>query len=164
MRPGLGECQATEQHRGDDGHCIGFEQIRGHACAVADIVADVVGNHRRVARVVLGNAGFDLADKIGAHIRAFGENTATQAREDRDQRRPERQPDQRMQVLLQRQAHRLQRRKVAGHPKQPEADHQHAGDRPATKRNIHRLTNPMPRRFGGTDIGAHRHVHADIAG
>jgi hypothetical protein len=31
-----------------------FEQVRGHARAVADVVADVVGDDGRVARVVLG--------------------------------------------------------------------------------------------------------------
>ncbi len=164
MRTGVGQRQTAEQHGGDHGDCVGFEQIGRHAGAVAHVVADIVRNHRRVAWIVLGNAGLDLADKIGAHICALGENSATQAREDRDQRRPEGQPDQCMQVLLQWQPHALQHSKVARHAEQPQADHQHAGDRPATERHIHRLANAMPRRFGGADIGAHRHVHADIAG
>ena len=39
-----------EQHRRDDRHDIGFEQIRRHAGAIADIVADIVGDDGRVAR------------------------------------------------------------------------------------------------------------------
>ncbi len=78
-----GEC--TQQHGGDHCHCIGFEQVGSHAGAVADVVANVVSDHRRVARVILGNAGLDLAHKVGAHIRALGEDATTQTRKDRDQ-------------------------------------------------------------------------------
>ncbi|MNI28248.1 hypothetical protein D3C73_820160 [compost metagenome] len=83
---GLGQHQAAQQHGGDHGDRIGFKQVGGHAGAVADVVTDVVGDHRRVARVVLGNARFDLADQIGADIGPLGEDAAAQAREDRDQR------------------------------------------------------------------------------
>ena len=76
---------ACNQHRSDDGDGVGFEKIRGHAGAVADVVADVVGDDGRVAWVILGNTGFDLAHQIGAHVSALGEDAAAQAREDRDQ-------------------------------------------------------------------------------
>ena len=89
--------QAAEQHRRDDGDRVGLEQVGGHAGAVADVVADVVGDHRRIARVVFGNAGFDLADQVGADVGALGEDAAAESREDRDQRRAERQADQRVQ-------------------------------------------------------------------
>ena len=36
--------------------------------AVADIVADIVGDGGRFARIVLGDAGFHLADEIAADI------------------------------------------------------------------------------------------------
>ena len=75
-----------EQHRRDDRHDIGLEQIGRHAGAVADIVADIVGDDRRVARVVLGDAGLDLADEVGADIGALGEDAAAEPGEDRDQR------------------------------------------------------------------------------
>ena len=81
-----GEEDRAEQHGRDDGDGVGLEQVGGHAGAVADIVADVVGDHRRIARVVLGDAGLDLADEVGADIGALGEDAAAEAREDRDQR------------------------------------------------------------------------------
>ena len=49
---------------------VGLEQVGGHAGAVADVVADVVGDHGRVARVVLGDARLDLADEVGADVGA----------------------------------------------------------------------------------------------
>ena len=87
--------QAAEQHGGDQRDRIGLEQVGRHAGAVADVVADVVGDHRRVARIVLGNAGLDLADEVGADVGALGEDAAAQAREDRDQRAAEGEADQR---------------------------------------------------------------------
>ena len=79
------------------GDRVGLEQVRRHAGAVADVVADVVGDHRGVARIVFGNAGFDLADEIGADVGALGEDAAAQSREDRDQRAAEGEADERVQ-------------------------------------------------------------------
>ena len=45
----------AEQHRGDGRHEERLEQIGRHAAAVADVVTDVVGDHRRVARIVFGD-------------------------------------------------------------------------------------------------------------
>ena len=95
-----GQQQAAEQHGRDQRHRVGLEQVGRHAGAVADVVADVVGDHRRVARVVLGDAGFDLADQVGADVGTLGEDAAAEAREDRDQRAAEGQADQRVQRLL----------------------------------------------------------------
>ena len=89
--------QAAEQHGGDQRHRVGLEQVRGHAGAVAHVVADVVGDHGRVARVVFGNAGFDLAHQVGADVGALGEDAAAQSREDGDQRAAEGQAHQRVQ-------------------------------------------------------------------
>ncbi len=90
------EEDGAENHGGDDGHRVGLEQVGGHAGAVADIVADVVGDGRRVARVVLGNAGFDLADEIAADVGTLGEDAAAETREDRDQRSAEAERHQRV--------------------------------------------------------------------
>ena len=96
--------QAAEQHGGDDRDRIGLEQVRGHAGAVADVVADVIGDHCRVTRIVLGNAGLDLADQVGTDVGALGEYAAAQTRKNRDQRAAEGQADQRVQraVIAQR--------------------------------------------------------------
>ena len=69
------------------GHDIGLEQIGGHAGAVADIVADIVGDRRRVAGIVLGNSGLDLADQVGADVGRLGEDAAAETGEDRDRAR-----------------------------------------------------------------------------
>ncbi len=85
-----------EHHGGDRGHHVGLEQVGGHAGAVADIVADIVGDGRRVARIVLGNASFDLANEIAADVGALGEDAAAETGEDRDQRGAETEGDQRV--------------------------------------------------------------------
>ena len=88
--------QGGEDHRRTDGDDIGFEQIGGHAGAVADIVADVVGDDGGVAGVVLGNSGLDLADEVGADVGGLGEDAAAETREDRDQRGAEGERDERV--------------------------------------------------------------------
>ena len=90
-----------EQHRRDDRDDIGLEQVGRHAGAVADIVADIVGDDGRVARVVLGDAGLDLADEVGADIGALGEDAAAEPREDRDQRGAEAERDHRLEHAAQ---------------------------------------------------------------
>ncbi len=92
----LGEEDRGEDHRRDDRHRIGLEQVGGHAGAVADIVADVVGDRRRVARIVLGDAGLDLADEVAADVGALGEDAAAETGEDRDQRGAEAEGHQRV--------------------------------------------------------------------
>ena len=86
-----------DRHHGDaDGDDIGLEQVGGHAGAVADIVADVVGDHGRVAGIVLGNSGLDLADEVGADVGGLGEDAAAETGEDRDQRGAERERGERV--------------------------------------------------------------------
>ena len=77
--------RSSQHHGRHHGHRVGLEEVGRHAGAVADVVTDVVGNHRRVAGVVLGNAGLDLAHQVGADVGALGEDTAAETREDRDQ-------------------------------------------------------------------------------
>ena len=89
--------QAAEKHGGHHGDRIGFEEVGGHACAVADVVADVVGDDGGVAWVVFRNAGFDLADDVGADVGALGEDAAAESREDGDQRAAEGQAHEGMQ-------------------------------------------------------------------
>ena len=91
-----GEEDRRQDHGGDGGHRIGLEQVGGHAGAVADIVADVVGDGGRVARVIFGNAGFDLADHVAADVGTLGEDAAAETGEDRDQRGAEAERDQRV--------------------------------------------------------------------
>jgi hypothetical protein len=76
---------AAQQHGSDDGHRVGLEQVGGHAGAIADVVADVIGDYRRVAGIILGNACFNLADDVCTHIRTFGEDAAAESGKDGDQ-------------------------------------------------------------------------------
>jgi hypothetical protein len=69
-----GDHQCAQRHGGDQRDGVGLEQVGGHAGAVAHVVAHVVGDHRRVARVVFGDAGFHLAHQVGAHVGALGED------------------------------------------------------------------------------------------
>src|SRR5207237_1061677 len=63
------------------------------AGAVADIVADEVRDDGCVARIVLRDAGFDLADEVGAHVRSLRINSAAELREERDEARAEAEAD-----------------------------------------------------------------------
>ena len=100
-----GEIDRGEHHGGDHGHHIGLEQIGRHAGAVADIVADIVGDGGGVARIVLGDAGLDLADEIAADIGALGEDAAAETGEDGDQRGAEAERHQRVDDLARGRAH-----------------------------------------------------------
>src|SRR2546429_1194065 len=59
----------------------GLEQIGSHAGAIADVVAYVVRDRRRVTRIVLRNPRFDLADEVAPHVRPFGEDAAARSEE-----------------------------------------------------------------------------------
>ena len=156
--------QEAEQHRGDDGHGVGLEQVGGHSGAVAHVVAHVVGNNRRVAGVVLGDARLDLSDQVRAHVGALGENSAAQPREDRDQRAAEGQAHERMQHVARFHAGAVQHQVVAGHAQQGQAHHQHSGDRAAAEGHRQRRVHSVVGGLRGARIGPHRHVHADVAG
>ncbi len=108
-----GKEHGGQHHRSDDGHGVGFEQVSRHAGAVTDVVAHVVGDRRRVARVVLGDASLDFADEIAADVRALGEDAAAETGEDRDQRGAEAERD-----------HRVSHRAVIGSKPQRPGEHQ----------------------------------------
>ena len=88
------ERRHAEDDRGDERDLVALEQVGGHAGAVADVVADVVGDRGRVARVVLGDAGLDLADEVGADVGGLGEDAAADAQEQGEQRAAEAEADE----------------------------------------------------------------------
>jgi len=158
------EEQAAEQHGRDQRDRVGLEQIRRHAGAVADVVADVIRDHRGIARIVLGDARLDLADEIGADVSALGEDTAAQAREDGDQGAAEgeaHEGPQRILGVAQQAAHD---EVVAGHSEDTQADHQHAGDGPAAERDLKGGVDAVVGGLRGAHVRAHRDVHADVSG
>ena len=75
------ERRDAEDDRRDERDLVALEEVGGHAGAVADVVAHVVGDRRRVAGVVLGDALLDLADEVGADVGGLGEDAATDADE-----------------------------------------------------------------------------------
>ncbi len=166
-----GQQERAQQHRRDDRHRVGLEQVGGHAGAIADVVAHVVGDHRRIARIVFGNARFDLAHEIGADVGALGEDAAAQPREDRDQRAAESEADQRLDRMVQALLHQVGRaagrtdeeRVEPGDAEESQAHDQHAGDRAAAKRDGERGVQAGARGFRRAHVRAHRHVHPDVA-
>ena len=84
----------AQDDRGHQDDAEGLEQVRGHAGAVAHVVAHVVGDGGRVAGVVLGDAGLDLAHQVGAHVGGLGEDAAADPEEQGQQRAAEAEADE----------------------------------------------------------------------
>ena len=161
---GLAEGQDAEQHHGDRGDGVGLEQVGRHAGAVADVVADVVGDHGRVARVVLGDAGLDLAHEVGADVGRLGEDAAAQTGEDGDQRAAEAEPHERVDRVALVDAGEDQDAVVAGDAQQRQTGDQQAGDRAALEGDLERARDAVASALRYTGVRPHRHVHADEAG
>ena len=161
------ERQRDRDHGDPDRDDIGFEQVRGHSGAVADIVADVVGDHRRVARIVLGNPGFDLADQVGADVGGLGEDAAAETGEDRHQRCAERERGQSghdRAVIGRVAAGAGQIPEEARNREQRQSGHQHAGDGAGAEGGGEAFLEAAAGGLGGADVGPHRNIHADEAG
>jgi hypothetical protein len=127
--------------------------------AVADVVANVVGNRHGVARVVLGDAGLDLADQVGADVGGLGEDAAADPQEQCDQRSAEAETDQ------DRRARVLEQQDDQRGPQQAESDGEHSGDTTGAERHLERRRQRT--RLGrrcGTDVAARRKCHADEPG
>ena len=96
-----------------------------------------------IARIVLGDARFDLADEVGADVRALGEDAAAQAREDRDQGAAEREAHEGAQRVLGVAEQAAHDEVVAGDAEQPQAHHQHAGDGAAAECDLQGGVEPL---------------------
>ena len=156
----------SQHHRGDDGYGVGLEEVRRHACAVTHVVTDVVGNGCGIARVVFRNAGLDFTDEIAADVSAFCKDAAAETCEDRNERCAEAQRDKRVDDVA---ATWLlaetgcEERVVDGNTQQRQACNQKAGDRTGLECDVKALGERDRRRLGGSNVGPHRHVHADEA-
>ena len=163
----VAEQDRAENHGGDHGHRIGLEQVGRHAGAVADIVADVVGDGRRIARIVLGNAGLDLADEVAADVSTLGEDAAAETGEDRDQRSAEAERHQRVDddAVGGGMAEELgEDQEIDADAEQSQAGNQHAGDRARAEGDGKTRRQALGRSLRGARIGAYRDHHADEAG
>ena len=65
-RGGKGGC--TQGCRGENRTAVALVEVGSHAGHIADIVAHVVGDCRRIARVVLGDVRLHLAHKVSSHV------------------------------------------------------------------------------------------------
>ena len=147
----------AQRNGGDNGAYIGFEQICPHARDVAHVIAHVIRDDRRVARIVLRNSGLHLAYKVRAHIRRLRIDAAADARKQRDGGGAEAEAGQHTYVLRD-QVNR-------GNAQQAEADHGHAHHRAAGKGDGEGLVHTaFLRRVRGAHIGLRRHIHAEITG
>ena len=77
----------ADEHRANERNRVGFENVRRHACAITDIIAHVIGNGCRVARIVLVEIRLHLSNQVRSDIRSLRINAAAQTREDRNERR-----------------------------------------------------------------------------
>ena len=84
-----GSCQGerADENGADQADGVGLENVRRHAGAVAHVVADVVRDGGRIARIVFVEVALDLADQVRADIRRFGVDAAAESRENADQAR-----------------------------------------------------------------------------
>ena len=149
----------TEDDRRDERDLVALEQVGGHAGAVADVVADVVGDRGRVARVVLGDAGLDLADEVGADVGRLGEDAAADAEEQGEQRPAEAEADEdrRRRVLEGHDDH--------GRAEQAEADGEHAGHAAGAERHGQGVGHRSAARRGRrAHVAPGGEGHADVAG
>ena len=73
----------AEDHRADVLGGRRLEEVGTTTRAVADVVAHQVRDDRRVARVVLGDTGLDLADEVSADVGGLGVDTAAELGEQR---------------------------------------------------------------------------------
>ncbi len=159
--------KGDQHHGGADGDDIGLEQVGGHSGAIADIVADVVGDDGRVAGIVLGDSGLDLADEVGADVGGLGEDAAAETGEDRDERGSEGEADEGVDDLavVRGQAHRSDEEVEEDRDgEQGEAGDEHAGDRAGPEGDGEAALQAGAGGLGGADVGPDRDVHPDEAG
>ena len=92
----VAEAGQPEDHGGDDGDFVALEDVGGHAGAVADVVAHVVGDGGGVARIILGDVLLDLAHEVGADVGGLGVDAAAHAHEQGEEGAAEAEAQQRL--------------------------------------------------------------------
>ncbi len=154
-----------EQHHRDGGDGVRLEEVGRHPCAVADVVTDVVRDHRGVAGIVLGDARLDLADEVGTDVRGLRVDASAQTGEHGDQRAAEREPDQVVDRGLRAVPDPVgQHPVVPGHAEEAEPDHEEPGHRARAERDLERGLQAFAGSLGRADVRAHGDVHADEPG
>ena len=129
-----------------------LEEVGATAGAVADVVTDEVGDDRRVARVVLGDARLDLADEVGADVGRLGVDAAAELGEERHEAGAEAEADDQEGRLAQGFVNPPKATKMPNTPSRRERDDQEARDGAAAHRDLHRSHEAVLRRRGGPQV------------
>ena len=154
----VAERSLAEDQRRNQRDGVALEQVGGHAGAVAHVVAHVVGDRGRVARVIFGDALLDLADEVGSDIGGLSKDAATNTHEHRQQGGAESETFEHLGCVCTEEQH-----DQAG-AEQAQAHGEHAGDTAGTERDTHRAARfAAPRSSGDSHVGAYREPHAGVA-
>ena len=154
-----GEAGDAEDDRRHQGDLVALEQVGGHAGAVAHVVAHVVGDGGGVARVVLGDARFDLADEVGADVGGLGEDATADPEEQRQQGATEAEADE------DRRAGVLEEGDDHGGAEEAQTHGEHARDAAGAEGHLQGLGEGVALGGGrGADVAPGGQRHADVAG
>ena len=135
-----------------------LEDVRGHPRAVPDVVADVVGDRRRVPGVVLGDPHLDLAHEVGPNVGHLGVDAAADPHERGDEGPPEPEADQDPERVS---AEEHEDRRGA---QESEAHREHPGDGPGLEGCFQRVLEAAGRREGRADVSSDGKGHPDVPG
>jgi hypothetical protein len=140
----VGEQQITEKHGRNCRDSICLEKVGCHSCTVADVVADIVRNGRRISGIILRDACLDLADQVCADISTFCEDPTSEARKDGYQTSSETESDECDDSVPRGASRSRQYRIEAGNRSQCEARNDHPGHGSALEREAQARRKATP--------------------
>ena len=146
--------EQDERHQRHAGHTVGLKTVGGRADAVAGVVAGAVGNHTRVARVVLTNLEHNL-HQVAADVGNLGEDTAGDAQRAGTQALTDGKADKATAGQIARHKHQDDKHQHQLHTNQHNAD-AHTG-RERNVEQVQRATAQRGERHARVGIGVHAH-------
>ena len=149
QRLGHHQCRGHSRH-------VGIEEIRAHTGHIAHVVAYVIRDHGRIARVILRDSQLHLARQIRRHVGRLRKDTAARLGKEGQRTRPKGEA----------QKHRGVRRKHQHrhHAQQAEAHHRKPHDGPAPEADEERGLQPLLGSLRRPGIGLSRHQDTDFPG
>ena len=154
---------AAEDHRADVLRGRRLEQVRAAARAVAHVVADEIRDDGGVARVVLRNPRFHLADEVRTHVGRLGVDTAAELGEERHEARPEAVADDQERDLLVGDSERAHEGEQAADAEQAHGDDEQPGDGAAAQCDLQCAVEARAHRRRRPEVSPDGHEHADVA-
>ena len=158
-----GEERRAQDHGADVLSGGGLEDVRAAAGAIAHVVADQVGDDGGVAWIVLGNAGLDFADQVGADVGRLGVDAAAELCEEGDQGCAEAEADQLIGGGL-RMLQAAEEEEEHADAEQRERDDHQAGNGAAAQGGLESAAQAGAGSAGRADIGPDGDEHAGKAG